>query len=905
MYFDEEIKTAYQRLSSSEKGLSENEAEERLKQYGCNELTQKKKKSRLIIFLEQFNSFVIYILIAAAIISALFGEIIDALVIAGILIANSILGYIQEFKAEEAIDALKKMSSLHSIVIRNNEEKKIDSKLLIPGDIIILEAGDKVPADARIIEANMFETQEAALTGESLPVKKETILVKSNSPVAEQINMVFSGTIVTNGRAKAIVTETGMKTELGKIANLIQETEEELTPLQKKVEKMGKYIGYMVLVICFVVFIVGALKNGNMLNMFLAAVALAVAAIPEGLPAVITIALAFGVQKMAKKNALMRHLPSVETLGSVTVICTDKTGTLTKNEMTVKKIFVDNKLVAVSGSGYDPKGEFSEKTTELIFKIGALCNNSQLSSEKIKEIESWKIIGDPTEACLLTVARKYGLHEEILNKKHPRIHEIEFDSDRKRMTTIHQIERKKFAYVKGAPDVILKLCSKININGKEIKLTEKEKKKILSVNDNMCKDALRVLGFAYKDVTKLNIKKIDEKIASKIEDDLVFVGLQGMMDPPREEVKIAIEKCKTAGIKVVMITGDYLKTAVAVAKELGIEGKAIEGNELDKLEFLEHHVDEITIYARVNPEHKLKIVDALKKRGHIVAMTGDGVNDAPALKKADIGIAMGITGTDVAKEASEMILTDDNFASIVGAIEEGRTIFDNIKIFLKYLLTGNAAGILAVFIALLIGLPMPLLALQILWFNLITETIPSIALTKEPPEKNNMKLKPKKPGETFVTKQDIAHMIITALIITLGVLGIFYFALIQTGWTPNQIIDLKTLPPNYIYATTMAFTVLVFFQLFNVLNAKSSGTIFFEELFNNKWLIVAIGISIILQIVVVSIPLMNQTFNTTPLNIFAWLACIGTASSILWIEEIYKFIISIKEKRKNLKIETA
>ncbi|MEK6921447.1 MAG: HAD-IC family P-type ATPase, partial [Nanoarchaeota archaeon] len=640
----------------------------RLKQYGYNELKEAKKINPIIIFLRQFKSLLVYILLAAVIISFFLKEYVDAYVVLGILLFNAIFGFIQEYRAEKSIAALKKLASLKAKVIREGATHEIDARELVPGDILLLEEGDKIPADARVLETIHLKTLESALTGESNPVEKETDKLGNNLgdnfALGDQKNMVFAGTIITNGRGKAVVTGTGMQSQIGKIAKLIEEAEETLTPLQKNLDKVGKMLGIGTILVCLLIFILAVFKGEALLPAFLAAVALAVAAVPEGLPAVITITLAVGVQRMIKKNALIRKLPSVETLGCTTVICTDKTGTLTKNEMTVRQLYVNGKAVEVSGTGYKTEGHFfihgqkiDPKEVSLLLKIGALNNNANLDGEKV--------IGDPTEGCLLVSAVKAGIVRERLQQEEPRVEEIVFDSQRKCMSTIHkETHGKRFLlYTKGAPDIVLTLCAKISMNGKVRTLTAKDKQAILEANHNFSSCALRVLAFAYKEISVKKSGQREQTFSDADEKELIFVGLQGMIDPPRQEVKEAIRRCNDAGIRVVMITGDHATTAKAIGAELGLGTRVMEGQELEKREHLDDIVDTIDIYARVNPEHKLKIVDALQKKGHGVAMTGDGVNDAPALKKADIGIAMGITGTDVSKEASAMILTDDNFTS--------------------------------------------------------------------------------------------------------------------------------------------------------------------------------------------------------------------------------------------------
>ena len=661
------IEQVLRELNTSNNGLSQQEAEERLKQYGFNELKEGKKISPLEIFISQFKSIVVWILIVATVISAFLGEYVDSIVIFSIIILIALLGFFEEYRAEKAIEALKKLASLRATVIRDSQKKEIDAKSLVPGDVIILQTGDKVPADARLIEVFNLQTQEAALTGESQAVKKNISQLEEKTSIADRHNIVFSSTIVVSGRAKAVVIATGMQSEIGKIAKMIEEVKPEPTPLQKDMDQLGKFIGTITLIIAALIFAAGMLiRHSNWVDMLLVSVSLAVAAIPEALPAVVTISLALGTQKMLKRNALIRRLPSVETLGSTTVICTDKTGTLTANQVTVRKLYTNGKIIDATGVGYGTKGIFLYKNKpvppeeiELLLRIGILNNNS--------EIKEGKVIGDPTEAALIVSAARLGLIKEDFDIEYRRIDEIEFTSERKMMTTIHGHHGENISYVKGAPEVVLKLCNFIYMNGEIKKLTADMREDIIEANRQFAEGALRVLGFAYKTI-----------VDSSPEKNLIFVGLQGMIDPPREEVKIAIEKCKKAGIRVIMITGDHEITARAIAKEIGLTGKTITGEKLDEINNLDSLVEDISIFARVNPEHKIKIVDALKKKGHIVAMTGDGINDAPALKKADIGVAMGISGTDVSKEASAMILTDDNFASIVNAVEEGRGIHDNI-----------------------------------------------------------------------------------------------------------------------------------------------------------------------------------------------------------------------------------
>ncbi|MBI2650588.1 calcium-translocating P-type ATPase, PMCA-type [Candidatus Woesearchaeota archaeon] len=847
------IEQALKELSTSDKGLSQQEAEERLKQYGLNEIKEAKKISPWKIFIGQFNSVVIWILIVATIISAFLKEYIDAIVILIIVVLIAVLGFIQEYRAERAIEALKKLTSLVATVIRDGQKKEIDAKQLVPGDIIVLETGDKVPADSRLIEVFNLQAQEAALTGESQPVKKNTDVLSEKMPVADMKNMVFSGTIVVSGRAKAVVAATGMQTEIGKIAAMIEQVKPEPTPLQKKMDQLGTTLGKVVMAIAAVILVTGLLVHkASVIDMSLISVAIAVAAIPEGLPAVVTIALAIGTQRMLKRNALVRRLPSVETLGSTTVICTDKTGTLTVNEMTVKKLFANGKIIDVEGVGYETKGQFLYKgkpagidEIELLLRIGALNNNAELKDNSL--------IGDPTEGSLIVSAAKAGLIKEELEIEYKRIDEIEFTSERKMMTTIHKRHGEKIAYVKGAPEVVLKLCNYAYINGKAKKLTEEGKKEILEINKEFADEALRVLGFAYKTLVDTNPEK-----------NLIFVGLQGMIDPPREEVKIAVEKCKKAGIKVIMITGDHEITARAVAKEIGLTGKAITGAKLDEIKNLEDWVEDIVIFARVNPEHKIKIVDALKKKGHVVAMTGDGVNDAPALKRADIGIAMGITGTDVSKEASAMILTDDNFASIVNAIEEGRGVYNNIRKYIGFLLSGNISEVLIIFFGIVFGLPLPLTATQILLINLVTDGLPALALSADPFEPNAMSRKPRKQDEPIYKGLNpfLVYYPIAMTIVALLVFSWFYFK-----------------KDNLLQAQTATFLTISMFELYQAFASRSTIYPAFKVgIFKNKYLVLAVLSSFAVIATSIFIPSFGRFLDMAPIGILEFVVIMMVSS---------------------------
>ncbi len=866
-WFDQSVPAVLRELkTSAERGLSSAEAGQRLLQYGANSIEEARKVSLLKIFLGQFASPIVWILLAAMIISVLVKEWTDFWVIAAIVALNAVLGCVQEYRAEEAIEALKKMVSLKAKVLRDGKVAEIDASSIVPGDIVLLETGDKIPADARLVEAVNLATQEAELTGESTPVLKSPEMLHDHIAVADQHNMVFSGTIVTNGRGKAVVVSTGMATEIGKIARLIKETKAEPTPLQKKLSSLSKLLGVLVIFIALIVFGAGVFYGLPVFEMFLASIALAVAAIPEGLPAVVTVALALGVQKMARRNALVRKLPSVETLGACSVICADKTGTMTHNQMTVKHVYANQESIAVSGSGYSPEGKFAKNPDQfsLLLKIGALNNNAKVEQEN----HDWKAIGDPTEAALIVSARKAGINVEQLNLSYPRLKEVEFTSERKIMTTVHRKGAKLLVCTKGAPEVVVKLCTRQLLHGKIVRFSRADAEKVLAMNEAYANRALRVLAFAFKETTPGS--------KEKLEGDLVFAGLQAMIDPPRHEVREAIEKCESAGIKVVMITGDHLTTAKAIARELGIKGKAITGVDLDHVTDLSQQVEDISIYARVNPSHKMRIVEALQSKGHVVAMTGDGVNDAPALKKADLGIAMGITGTDVAKEASAMVLADDNFATIVRAIEEGRVIFDNIKKFVEYLLSSNMGEVLTLFTGIILGWPLPVTALMILWINLVTDGAPALALGIDPPEPGVMNRHPRKIEENIVNKSRGTMILLIGLIMMLGTLFVF---------------DLYDPGEQLLKAQTMAFTTLMLFQMFNVLNQRSEHTsLFAVGVFRNYLLWVAIIISVGLQFAVVYLPFLQHLFGTVSLGAKDWLIAVGVSASVLVFGEIVKLL---------------
>ncbi len=838
------------------KGLSIYETEKRLAEFGPNRLAEKEPPSALSLFLEQFNNFIVWVLIAASLISGILGEWEDAVAIISIVILNSVLGFIQESRAQKSLAALKKLSAPTTKVLREGEYSVIPSEGIVPGDIVLLEAGDYVPADVRLVNVSRFATQEASLTGESTPVNKSSDRIEiPEVAIGDRKNMAFMGTSAVSGKAGAVVVETGMKTELGKIAELLQETEEEATPLQKRLDEFGHKLVYLTLAIVVIVFFMEIWRGGEFLETFLIAVSLAVAAIPEGLPAVVTIALALGVNRMVKRNALIRKLHSVETLGSTSVICSDKTGTLTQNEMTVRKVYCDGKEIEVSGVGYAPVGEYSIETDSLdmLLKIGVLCNSAYLQ----KKEDTWKIVGDPTEGALLTLAGKRDVFREELLKGYRLISEIPFDTERKMMSSIYEGPEGIIAAVKGAPDIILQNC-RFYLDSGEVKLiTPSIHEQILKENDALAGQALRVLGMAYRMFPAMPENHEPEYIES----DLIFVGLAAMIDPPRPEVKLAIEKCKDAGIRTVMITGDHKNTAIAIARELGFfdeKSEALTGIELDAMpdDELRRHVERISVYARVSAENKLRIVKAWKDAGAVVAMTGDGVNDAPAVKEADIGVAMGITGTDVTKDASDMVITDDNFASIVAAVEEGRGIYSNIKKFIYFLLSCNIGEVLTMFLASLFAMPVPLYPIQILWINIVTDGLPALALGVDPVSPTIMKEPVRGRDEEIFNRSVIKRLLWQGLLMAAVTLTAFLYVLHIEKEDVGR-------------ARTIAFNVLVFTQLFHSLDCRSEReSIFKIGLFTNRFLIWAVAASILLQLSLHHFDLTNRIFKTEPLSLF-------------------------------------
>ena len=905
-WFNKSIEEVKEELKVGTQGLSDEQVKEKREFYGLNELQVKKKKSLIVKFLEQFKDFMIIILIIAAVISGAVGYyqgegITDSIIILIVVIVNAIIGVAQESKAEKSLEALQKLSSHVTKVIRNGKVAVIPSKELVPGDIVILDTGDYVPADLRIIESANLKAQEASLTGESVPVDKNTDVINDEKiGLGDRTNMLFSSSLITYGRGKGIVVETGMNTEVGKIAGMINEVEETETPLQQKLNKLGKTLGIVAIVICVIIFIIGLLYGKEPIEMFMTAVSLAVAAIPEGLAAVSTIVLAIGVQRMVKKHAIVKKLPAVETLGSTTVICSDKTGTLTQNKMTVKKVFYNNKLVDLDDIDIDNLGDELEKLTY----ISMFCNDTK--------VLDGKLTGDPTETALIDMGFKLDFQPPIL-EKYERVKELPFDSDRKLMTTVHLFPNKYMVYTKGGVDELLSRCNSYVINGNVNTDIDEYKKEIAKQNEEMAKNALRVLAMAYKE---LDHEPTDEEMKT-IESDLTYVGMVGMIDPPREEVKDAVEKCKTAGIKTVMITGDHKITAIAIAKALGIlenEDEAITGSELEEMsdEDLIKNVRKYSVYARVSPEHKVRIVKAWQTNGEIVAMTGDGVNDAPALKTADIGCAMGIVGTDVSKEAADVILTDDNFATIVSSVEEGRRIYDNILKAIQFLLSSNVGEIIILFVAILmtpllskwfnidVNLITPLLPIHILWINLVTDSLPALALAVDPAEKDIMNRKPLKPKQGVFTKGMTFRVIYQGIMI--GVLTLVAF-IIGLATPENELPVVNITEANGIVRTlsteevkveigqAMAFTVLALSELVHVFNIRNNKkSIFKTGIFNNSKLILATAVSAGLMLIVLFVPALRNIFSIPVLPAMNILETVILVFIPIVVVEIFKLL---------------
>jgi len=858
MWYTKELNQIFNELNARQGGLTEDEASKRLEKYGANNLKEKKKESLFIKFIKQFNDFMIIVLIIAAIISAIVaktngsGDYIDSIIIIAIVIFNAIMGLIQEEKAEKSLEALKKMSAPNAKVRRNGKIQEIEASQVVPGDVVILEAGNYVPADCRLIDSYNLQIEESSLTGETLPTSKQAdVILNANTAIGDLKNMAFATTIVVNGHAEAVVVETGMNTKVGQIAGMIIENESPETPLQKKLGEVGKTLAITCMIICGLIFLIGIWKQIPITEMFMTSVGLAVAAIPEGLPAIVTIMLSIGVTKMAKKNSIIRKLPAVETLGCSSVICSDKTGTLTQNKMTVTQI-------------RNAVGLVKNDDRRFILELGTMCTDT---------IESQEVIGEATEVAITNAAIEINLKKSELYSQMQRINEISFDSTRKMMTTIHKIGSKYRIITKGAPDVLIKRCSQYYQSGR-IEPIFSKRDALQEQNQMMAEDALRVIAIAYKDVEKLP-REINSET---IENELTFVGLIGMIDPPREGIKEAVKTCRKAGIKTVMITGDHLQTAKAIAKELGILRKgylAINGETLEKMsqQELERDIMRYSVFARVSPEHKVRIVKAFQSTGAVVAMTGDGVNDAPALKNADIGIAMGKGGTDVAKNASDMVLTDDNFVTIVEAVKQGRNIYDNIKKAVHFLLATNIGEIVAIFVGLLLGIKSPLLAIQLLWVNLVTDSLPAIALGLEKAENNIMNRLPRNPRKSLFA--DGLWGKITTEGVMIGMLTLVAFSI------GNNLYSIEV-------GRTMAFLSLGILELVHSFNIKGEESIFKTGLFENRYLVGAFVLGTLLQVVVVVISPLAQIFDVVPLNSVQWLMTVIISILPVVIVELQK-----------------
>ncbi|TRZ38782.1 calcium-translocating P-type ATPase, SERCA-type [Niallia circulans] len=855
-------------------GLSDEDVGKRVKQFGSNELEEGEKQSALLLFFNQFKDFMVLVLLAATLISGLLGEYIDAIAIIAIIILNSFLGFYQERRAEKSLSALKELSQPQVQVLRNGTWEKVLSKELVPGDVIKFSSGDRIGADVRIIESRSLEVEESALTGESVPVQKMTeSIINPNLTLGDMENMGFMGTMVSRGSGMGVVIATGMKTAMGQIADLLQNAESQITPLQRRLEQLGKILIVTALALTVLVVGIGVLQGNDLYTMVLAGVSLAVAAIPEGLPAIVTIALSLGVQKMIRKNAVVRKLPAVETLGCASVICSDKTGTLTQNKMTVTKVWSSGRTWSVDGTGYEPQGKYyendqaidpkNEKVLQQLLTFGMLCNHAEIEQKSGEYV----LNGDPTEGAMIVAGMKAGFTRSKLLSQFEIVNEFPFDSTRKMMSVIvKDTTGRQFVVTKGAPDVLIGQSKTILMGNRAENIGSREKNTVQAAIDGLASQALRTIAIAYKEISA-NTIILQEKEA---ESELVFIGLQGIIDPPRPEVKQAVRECKEAGIKTVMITGDHVITAKAIAKQLGIannQSKVLEGKELANMSVqeLEDVVDHVSVFARVSPEHKLKIVQAFQNRGHIVAMTGDGVNDAPAIKTADIGIAMGITGTDVAKEASSLVLMDDNFASIKAAIIEGRNIYENIRKFIRYLLASNVGEILVMLFAMILALPLPLVPIQILWVNLVTDGLPAMALGLDRPEDNVMKRDPRSPNEGVFARGLGWKVISRGILIGLSTIAAFILA-----YNDN--------PDNLAYAQTVAFATLVLAQLIHVFDCRSEKSILSRNPFGNMYLVWAVLSSLLLVLVVIYVPALQGIFHTVAIQPKDWLMILGLAS---------------------------
>ena len=905
-------------------GLSGDQALARLSQYGPNELKERPRAGFLRLLLGQFNNFLIILLLVAAAISFALGQSVDAAAILAIVILNAVLGVVQESRAERALAALRRMSAPSAAVVRDGIQISVPARDLVPGDIILLEAGNYVPADLRLIESVNLQINESALTGESHPVQKDAeVVLDKDIPVGDRANSAFMSSMITYGRGKGLVTGTGMHTQIGMIAQMLQSYDEEPTPLQRKLDELGQYLGTGALAICALIFVFGILRDTqpaaifsqgiraylktnqlHIVDLFMTAVSLAIAAVPDGLPAVVTICLALGMQRMVSRHALIRKLTAVETLGCATVICSDKTGTLTQNEMTVTHGWAGGREFEVQGGAQSPEGSFraggknfhpaKDPDASLLLRGAVLCNDARLEeSGEAEGARTWRMIGDPTEGALVVAARKAGLRQEHLQREMPRCGEIPFDSIRKRMTTFHPDALKLgsakggvVAWMKGAPDIILGLCTAIRENGKETPLLPAKRRAILEANQSMARGALRVLAVAYRPMPRVP-EKLDP---DRVEQKMVFVGLLGMIDPPRPEIKHAIQTAREAGLRTIMVTGDYPETARAVADKIGLLGsghRILSGLELDKLSEsnLADIVDQVDVFARVSPQNKVQIVEALKSRGQVVAMTGDGVNDAPALKRADIGVAMGITGTDVSKETADMVLTDDNYASIVAAIEEGRVIYSNIRKFVYYLVSCNIGEILIVLLSMLGGLPLPLRPIQLLWLNLVTDGAPALALGLEKGEPDIMQRPPRPAREAVINGEMLMGVAVQALVMTAAMMAAFLYGLHRYAG-------------NLAGAQTVAFTAIIVSELLRAFPVRSEQlSVFKIGLLSNRWMLLAAGSSLLLLLAVIYIPFFDPIFSTVALDGRDWLVILPLASASAVAAELLKWVMRVRAKR--------
>jgi P-type Ca2+ transporter type 2C len=897
-WYQMEVDEAFESLKSKRDGLTNEEAAKRLEEYGRNKIEEEGDTGWLKILIHQFINPLVFVLVVAAVIALVADKMIDTIVIGVVIIVNAAIGFFQEFRAEAAISALRKRAAPKADVLRcengdDCEQTSIPAEEVVPGDVILLESGDKVPADARLFEAKNLKLDESMLTGESVPVTKTIEPFEEELSLGDRTNLVFGGTIVTEGRGKAIIYATGQKSQMGKIATLIQETEKVESPLQIQTNQLGKKLGFLAFFAGSLIFLMGFIRGYDLESLLLFSIAAVVSSIPEGLPAVMTITLAVGVNRMARRNAIIRRLPAVDTLGATTIISTDKTGTLTTNQMTVKEIFTAGDVIEVSGTGFDPEGDFllddekinvdDHKPLKEIMKVGVLCNDTSLVQQDEGDENKWEIVGDPTEGALIVASRKAGFIKKELEEEYPRIDEIPFSSEKKFMATFHDTpEGEVMAYVKGAPETILERCSRIIRDDGDEELQSADKEKILEVNEEMAKDALRVLAVAYKYIGKDEIENTIERLDNG-KGEMVFGGLIGMIDPPRPEVTEAIDRCKRAGVKVMMVTGDHKITGEAIARQVKIydEGqKVFTGQELDQMsdDELDDVILETAVFARVSPDHKQRIVASLQRHGHVVAMTGDGVNDAPALKSAQIGVAMGITGTDVTKETAEMVLTDDNFASIVNAVEEGRVVFQNVRKVVQFLITTNVGEVLTLLGAIWL-LPTGQLIftpVQILWVNLVTDGILDITIALEPKEGDVMDEKPRKPESRIIDRGMFFQVIYVAIFMAIGTLWV-YLSELNSGDTQR--------------AQTMAFITIAMFQVFNSFNVRSRTRSLFQlGVFSNKYLIVAIFISVSLLVLVTLVPFLQIALNTIPLALRDWGLIVLVTSSVFIAGELMKLV---------------